>query len=95
MLHIILSVALHFLVNNILRRIADIYRKLRSTTSKLQKTASGIAFTEHALHHHVTPKFADLKRQFLQTEDKMKAERSISKNVYPACLDNMTSKLPY
>ena len=87
--------ALHFLVNNLLRRIADIYRKLRSTTSKLQKTVSGIAFTEHALHHHVTPKFADLKRQFLQTEDKMKAERSISKDVYPACLDNMTSKLPY
>ena len=87
--------ALHFLVNNLLRQIADIYRKLRSTTSKLQKTASGIAFTEHALHHHVTPKFADLKRQFLQTEDKMKAERPISKNVYPACLDNMTSKLPY
>ena len=57
--------------------IADIYRDLRSTTSKLEKTASSIAFIEHALHHHVTPKFATVKGNFLQTEDKIKAERSL------------------
>ena len=64
-LNIILSMALHFLINNTPGRIADSYRKLRSTISKLQKTASNIAFiVEHALHHHVTPKFATLKGQF-------------------------------
>ena len=53
--------ALHVLINNIPGQIADIYREFRSATSKLQKTASSIAFIEHAFHHHVTPKFATLK----------------------------------
>ena len=69
--------ALHFLINNTPGRIADSYIKLRSTISKLEETASSIAFIEHALHHRVTPKFVTLKEQFLQTEDKMKAERSV------------------
>ena len=66
---------LNFQINYIPGRISDIYRNLRSTTSKLQNTTSSIAFLKHALHHHVTLKFATIKEQFSQTEDKMKAER--------------------
>ena len=36
-------------------------KELKSTTSKLQKTASSIGFTEDALHHQITPKFANVK----------------------------------
>ena len=56
---------LYFLINNIPGGIANIYRELRLTTSKLQKTTSSIGFIEHALHWHVTPKFAIIKVQFL------------------------------
>ena len=68
---------LRFLINNMPGRIAYIYRDLRSTTSRLQKTVSSIAFIEDALHQHVAPKFATVKVSFLQREDKMKAERSV------------------
>ena len=50
---------------------------LQSTTSKLQNTASSIGFIEHALYHQITPKFANVKGQFLHTGDKWKAEKSI------------------
>ena len=56
---------LYFLINNIPGGIANIYRELRLTTWKLQKTTSSIGFIEHALHWHVTPKFAIIKVQFL------------------------------
>ena len=52
-------------------------KELKSTTSKLQNTASSTGFIEHALYHQITPKFANVKGQFLHTGDKWKAEKSI------------------
>ena len=52
-------------------------KELKSTTSKLQKTAPSIGFMGHAIYHRITPKFANVKCQFLRTGEKWKAEKSI------------------
>ena len=57
--------------------IAITLKELKSTTSKLQKTISNIGFIEYALYHQLTPKFANVKGQFLHAVDKWKAEKSI------------------
>ena len=64
-------------VNTLPGRIAITIKELKSPTSKLQKTASSIGFIEHALYHQITPKFANVKGQFLHRADKWKAEKSI------------------
>ena len=75
-------------------RIANIYKHFRLTTSKLQNIASSIAFIEHALHHHVTPKFATAKGQFFRTENKMRMKNLLysaiskaTKNLYAVYLN--------
>ena len=35
-------------------------------------------FNEHALHHHVTPKYATVMGPLLRIENKIKAEKSVS-----------------
>ena len=69
--------ALYNVINTLLGRIDYTVKEVKSTTSKLQKTASSIGFIEHALYHQITPKFANVKRQFLHAGDKWKAEKSI------------------
>ena len=59
------------------RPIAITIKELKSTTSKLQTTASSMDFIKHALYHQITPKFANVKGQFLHTGDKWKR-----KNLY-------------
>ena len=68
--------ALYSFINRLPGRIASIIKYFKSTTSKLQKTASSIGFIEHALYHHITPNFASVKGQFLHKADKWKAEKS-------------------
>ena len=63
--------------NTLPGRIAITVKELKSTTSKLQKTGSSIGFIENTLYHQITPKFANVKGQFLHTADKWKAEKSI------------------
>ena len=67
--------ALYNFINTLPGPIAITVKELKSTTSKLQKTASGIGF--HAVYRQITPKFANVKGQFLHTVDKWKTEKSI------------------
>ena len=67
--------ALYNFINTLPGSIAITVKESKSTTSKLQKTASGIGF--HAIYRQITPKFANVKGQFLHTVDKWKTEKSI------------------
>ena len=58
------------------RPIAITIKELKYTTSKLQTTAL-LNIIKHALYHQITPKFANVKGQFLHTGDKWKR-----KNLY-------------
>ena len=46
-------------------------------TSKLQKTSSSIDFIKKALHHNVTPTFAQVRGQFVNNKDQLDAERKL------------------
>ena len=59
------------------QRVAVIYYKLQSTTSKLQRTASNIGFTKKVLHNEVIPKFAKVSAQFKNYKDKWYCSRRI------------------
>ena len=50
------------LFNLLPRHVATDYLKLKSITSKLQRTASGIAFMKNSLHHNLVPTFVNLTR---------------------------------
>ena len=54
--------------------IAKIYNKLYNTTSKLHKSASSLGFIKKALHHKVTPKFAQISGQFINKQDQIDAD---------------------
>ena len=53
--------------------IADIYNKFIKVTSKLHKTSSSIGFIKKALHHNVTPTFAEIRGQFVNNKDQIDA----------------------
>ena len=69
--------ALYNFINKLPGPLAITVKELKSTTPKLQKTASSIGFIEHAIYRQITPKFANVKGQLLHTVDKWKAEKSI------------------
>ena len=49
-------------------------------TSKTQRTAGSIGFVQKSLHHKVVPTFARLKGQFINRNDKLRAEQAILKS---------------
>ena len=51
------------------RQITKHYIRLKSVTSKIQKTTSGIAFMQKALYYEVTPTFAKVKGQLINLKD--------------------------
>ena len=53
---------------NFPKRIAEYYNKLYWLTIKLHNTAASIGFIKKALYAHVTPKFAQIKGQFVNAE---------------------------
>ena len=53
------------IINILPNRVADIYIKLKSITSKLHNTSASIAFIKEALFLDVIPKFAIAKWQFI------------------------------
>ena len=63
------------IINKLPRRITAIYHELKSTTYKLQRSASSVGFIKQALFHEIT--FAKVKGQFINIGDKKKCERSI------------------
>ena len=56
------------------------FNKLKSLTSKLQRTASSIAFIEQSLFYGVIPTFAKVKGQFLNERDRWKSSEIILKS---------------
>ena len=64
-------------VNNRPTRIAVIYKDLRYVMSKLHRSAASIGFTKKALFNEITPKFAQVRGNFINKNDKYKSERSI------------------
>ena len=70
-------------VNNRPTRIAVIYdmlyviQDLRYVMSKLHRSAASIGFTKKALFNEITPKFAQVRGNFINKNDKYKSERSI------------------
>ena len=62
----------NLLIINILpNRVADIYIKLKSITSKLHNTSASIASIKKALFVDVIPKFAIVKGQFINQMDSL------------------------
>ena len=45
--------------------------------SKLHRSAASIGFTKKALFKEITPKFAQVRGNFINKNDKYKSERSI------------------
>ena len=69
--------ASYYLIRKLPRHIVGEYYKLRSLSSKIQRTSSSIGFIYKAIYHEVTPTFAKVKGQFVNMKDKYKAEKSI------------------
>ena len=65
------------LFNLLPRYIAAAYLKLKSITSKLQTTASSIAFINKSLHRSLLHTFAKVHGQFVIIKDKTRAKESI------------------
>ena len=68
-------------------RIANSYYKLLKFTKSLQQAASSVGFIKKCLHHQVIPKFAHLKGQFIDEQDKIQAERNLmASHLMKACV---------
>ena len=61
-------------------RVADIYIKLKSITSKLHNMSASIAFIKKALFVDVIPKFATVKGPFINETDSLTASRKLMKS---------------
>ena len=68
------NLSTYFAYNNL---IADIFNKPCSITSKLHKTTPSIGFIKKALHNNVTPKFAQIKEQFVNRHEYIQEERKL------------------
>ena len=80
---------------NLPKRTTEYYNKLYWLTIKLHNTAASIGFIKKALCTHITPKFAQIKGQFVNDEEKHQVERRlmlshISKHA--KCLKEMTKE---
>ena len=65
------------IIKRLPKRIAELYKELKNITSKLHRTAGSIGFIKKALHHEVTPKFAQVKGNFINVNDRYKSEKRI------------------
>ena len=59
------------------KRVAELYKELKNITSKLHRTSGSIGFIKKALYNEVTPKFAQVKGNFININDRFKLEKSI------------------
>ena len=57
--------------------VAELYKELENVTSKLYHTSGSIGFIKKALHNKVTPKFTQVKGNFINISDRFKPEKSI------------------
>ena len=65
---------------SIKNRVADVYIKLKSITSKLHNTSASIGFIKKAFFVDVVPKFAVVKGQFINETDSLTAPRKLMKS---------------
>ena len=59
------------------KRIACVYFKILKVLKNQHQAANGIGFIRKCLHNHITPKFALVKGQFLNQEDRTLVEQQI------------------
>ena len=69
-----------FLLDNLPRRYTTFFNKLKSLTSKFQKTASSIPFIKQSFSHGVIPTFAKVKGHFLNERHRWKSSEIILKS---------------
>ena len=62
---------------NLPRRIAHIYREFCILSLKLHKTSSSIGFIKKALFLGVTPKFVEIRGNFIDNSLKKETERNL------------------
>ena len=55
--------------------VAKLYKEIKNITSKLHRTSRSIGFIKKALHNKVTPKFPEVKDDFINTNDRFKSEK--------------------
>ena len=60
------------------RQIAKHSIRLKSVTSKIQRTISSIAFIQKALCYEVMPTIAKVKGQFINLKDQRSTEKKVS-----------------
>ena len=65
-----------FINKKLTKRVAIIYKDLRSVTSKLHHTAGSISFIKKALYHEIIPKFARVNSNSINKNDQYKSKRS-------------------
>ena len=70
----------NFDINLIPRHVDVNYLKLKSYTSKIQRTASSIGFIRKSLHNNIVPTFEKIEGQFIDSKDQIKAEEGILKS---------------
>ena len=56
---------------------AKLYKEIKNITSTLHRTSRSIAFIKKALHNEVTPKLAEVKDSFINTNDRFKSKKII------------------
>ena len=59
------------------RQIPNRYIRVKSVTSKIQRTASSIALIQKALYYEVTATFAKVKGQFINLKDQCSVEKKV------------------
>ena len=61
--------------------VAKLYKEIKNITSKLHRTSRSIGFIKKALHNEATPKFAEVKDDSVNTNDRFKSEKIFFYNV--------------
>ena len=67
-------------INLLPKHVAANYLKLKSYTSKIQRTASSIGFICKSLHNNIVPSFAKVIGQFIESKHQIKAEEGVLKS---------------
>ena len=63
-------------MNRLPKSITELYRELKNKTSKLHRIVESIGFIKKALHYEFTPKFAQVKGNFMNVNGRYKSENS-------------------
>ena len=79
----------YYLIRKLPRHITVEYYKLKSLSSKIQRTSSSIGSIYKAIYHEVIPTFTKVKGHFVNMKDKYKAGKSILQSHLTAYKHNL------